>query len=347
MKVALDITKMHSLSQGRGIGIYAQNLYDSIKKYTNVDIKLCTEKYNPADFDLIHIPFFDFFRHSLSSKMLVPTIVTIPDLVPIQFADHYPPGIKGKLNWFLQKRAIKNVNSIITISETVKKDIERILKIPDSKISVTYLAPSEEYSKDLSKSDLEKIKAKYNLPAEYVLFVGNVNWNKNILNTAEAVTRANKNLVIIGKAFLDKANLNHPEKKSQKLFLKKYENNPLVKIIGFVEEKDLVGIMKLAGSLIFVSFYEGFGLPILEAQAAGLPVITSKVSATAEVAGKGAILVDPENVSEISSTIERVLNSEKLAKAMKALGKENLKRFSWKKTAIDTVQVYEKTLKAI
>ena len=344
MKVALDISRMHPLSRSRGIGIYAKNLYQALKKYTNLDIELIEEKVDYKKFDLIHFPYFDLFTHTLPLKLPKLTVVTIHDLIPLQFPQNYPPGIKGKINWQLQKLALKNVKSIISVSEIVKKDIEEILKIEGEKIKVVYSAPSTKFKKATDQSLTFKTRTKYQLPDEFVLFVGNVNWNKNILNTAQACIDASKNLVIVGGAFLDKTGLNHPEKESFKQFLERFSNNDLIKILGYVPTEDLNLIMSLAKCMLFVSKYEGFGLPILEAQATKLPVITSNLSATPEIAGEGALLVNPDNTKQISEAIQKIFSSEELRNELIKKGGNNLKRFSWEKTALQTVKIYQNAL---
>ena len=344
MKIGLDVSKMHALSQTRGIGYYAQNLYHSIKKFTDVEIDLIKEKNSYEKYDLIHFPFFDLFTRSLPLNFSKPFVVTIPDLIPIQFPKHYPPGLRGKANYWFQKQALKKARGIIAISETVKKDVEKILKINPEKVFATLLAPSDIYIKINDQKQLNAIKQKYNLPDEFALYVGNVNWNKNILNMAEACIKSGKNLVIIGSSFFDKTNLNHPEKKSFKTFLEKYEDCKLIRIIDFVPNEELVSIMNLATCLVFASYYEGFGLPILEAQSCGLPVITSNVSATAEISGNSVLLVNPENPDEISKAINTLFNSETERKKLIEKGFQNVKNFSWEKTAKQTVEVYKKCL---
>ena len=340
MKIALDISKMHPLSKSRGIGVYAKNLYGAIKKYSDIDIELIEEGVNLQSFDVVHYPFFDLFRHTLPLGLKKPTVVTIHDLIPIQFSGHYPAGIKGKINWHLQKMALKNVNSIVAVSKTVKADIIRILGIPAEKISVVYSAPSEVFHPVKDKSVLEKIKIKYDLPDEFVLYVGNVNWNKNILNMTEGVLQANKNLVIIGSAFLDKTNLNHPEKRSFKSWIENYSDNPQIKTLGSLPEDEVVGVMNLADCLILVSEYEGFGLPILEAQACGIPIVTGDTSSMPEIAGKGAIEVMAPYPHDIVSGLKMVGQSDYRERLIKA-GFKNLKRFSWEKTAKETIEVYK------
>lgn len=345
MKVAIDISRMHNLSLNRGIGVYAKNLYSALKKYTDIEVELISVKSDLSRFDLIHQPFFDFFINSLKINFNKLLIITIHDLIPIMFPSHYPPGLGGKINWQLQKIALKRVKSVIAVSKTVREDIENFLKVDPKKISVVYSAPSEAFLKISQKSLLKETKDKYKLPDDFVLYIGNVNWNKNILNMTEAVINNDKNLVIIGSAFLDKNNLNHPEKKSLKLWLEKYGENDNIKILGFLNEDEVVKIMNLAKCLIFPSFYEGFGLPILEAQSCALPVLTSNMSATKEVAGEGAFLVDPGNIKYITEGINAIYSSEQLREKLITLGFNNLKRFSWQKTALKTAEVYKNAFK--
>lgn len=335
---------MHPLSRNRGIGVYAKNLYAALKKYTNLNVELIEEKTDYKNFDLIHYPFYDFFTNSLKIISGKPVVVTVHDLIPIMFSRHYPPGIKGRINWQLQKYSLKKVRSIIAVSNTVKKDIEKMLGIDPMKIKVVYSAPPETFRRINNKVRLTEIRNKYQLPDRFVLFVGNVNWNKNILNMTEAVLDTNKNLVILGSAFLDQTNLNHPERKSFKTWLEKFGKDKRIKILGFTKTEDVISIMNLAKCLILASFYEGFGLPILEAQACALPVITSNISATTEVAGNGATLVDPENVMEISKAVHSLFENDQLRKKVIEAGTENLMRFSWKETALKTLDVYEKAL---
>lgn len=344
MKVGLDVSKMHKLSKDRGIGYYAQNLYGALKKYTDVEVELLENQQSYDRFDLIHFPFFDLFKHTLPSEITKPFVVTIPDLIPVQFSKHYPSGLKGKFNFWRQKQSLKKSRAIITISETIKKDIQRILKIDSSKVHSIHLAASEKYRKITSQNQLTKAKEKYKLPEEFVLYIGNVNWNKNILNMTEACIRSGRNLVIIGSSFLDKNNLDHPEKRSQKEFLKRYENSNLIKMLGFVPDEDLVLVMNLATCFIFVSYYEGFGLPILEAQSCGVPVITSNISATAEISGPAAILVRPDKPEEITNAINKLFASPELRVKYTRLGLENVRKFSWEKTAKQTTQVYNEVL---
>jgi glycosyltransferase involved in cell wall biosynthesis len=344
MKVAFDVSRMNKLSLNRGIGIHAKNLFRALKEFTDADVEWVEEKRGYDDFDLVHIPFFDFFTRSLPLSIGKPFIVTIHDLIPIMHIRHYPPGFKGMINWNYQKLAVKKASRIIAISESSKRDITSKLGFPSSRVDVVYIAPSGNFKKIENKVVLEHTRKKFNLPEKFVLYIGNVNWNKNIVNMTEAVINSGNNLVIVGNAFLDRGNINHPEKKSLKEWIEKFGNDKNITVVGSVEEEDLVCILNLADALVFVSFDEGFGLPIIEAQSCGVPVVTSKTGSMPEVAGGGALLADPQDVVSISSAISKITTDQGMRKQLIREGEENVKRFSWKEIASRTLKVYEKAL---
>lgn len=344
MKVAFDISRMNKLSLNRGIGIHARNLFSALKEYTQVDIDLIEEKTRYDQYDLIHIPFFDLFTRSLPLKASKPLVVTVHDLIPIIYPAHYPPGLKGRFNWQFQKLALKQSSGIIAISDAVKKEIVKTLHYNPSKIDVVYIAPSGSFKKINDTDELENTRRKLNLPGEFVLYVGNINWNKNILNMTEGVINAGKKLVIVGGAFSDLSNLNHPEKRTFKEWLGRYGENKDILLLNSLKNEDLVKVMNLAQALIFVSFTEGFGLPIIEAQACGLPVITSEGGATEEIAGNSALLVNPQDVREIAAAVKNITTDADLRKRLIKKGEENIKRFSWREIALQTAEVYEKAI---
>ena len=343
MKVGIDVSALHNFSKGRGIGFYTDNLIESLKKYTDAEVQVL-EAVNPdPKVDLIHYPFFDFFKPTLKIRNNIPTVVTIHDVIPLLFPKHYPPGIKGRINLFRQKQALKKVNAVITDSQTSTSDVIRILKIPQEKVSTVYLASSPNF-KNLPESEIKKNISKFNLPEKFLLYTGGVNWNKNLLNQTEAALNSGMDIVYVGGGFNNRDNLNHSEMDSFKKFLVKYEKNSKVHILGFVREEEIISLMNAADALLFASYYEGFGLPILEAQSCGTPVITSNNSSTKEVAGNAALLVNPEKVEEIAKAINDVSN-QKLRKDLIEKGFNNLDNFSWEKTAKQTVEIYNEVLK--
>lgn len=344
IKVGIDIGPLNNGHQSRGIGFYVRNLLYELKKIDFIEV---IEGNRSEDFtaaDLIHYPVFDLFRHTLPIWKTKPSVVTIHDVIPLVFVRAYPVGIMGKVNLELQKFSLRSVKAIITDSVSAQKDIVRFLKVKKTLVDSIYLAPGGEFKKISDKAILNALREKYDLPDRFIVYVGNVNWNKNLIRMAEAAINLNVCMVCIGKGFEDVHPQNHIELNSYREFLQKYGNHPMIKRIGYVDEVDLVGIINLSDICLFASLYEGFGLPILQAQACEVPVITSNVSSMPEVAGEGAILVDPRSVDQISKALDRVLNDYTLKSELIKKGNENLKRFSWLKTAKQTAAVYMKVL---
>jgi glycosyltransferase involved in cell wall biosynthesis len=153
------------LSQSRGIGAYSKNLLLELKKTPDLQIsEIGSFSEVKSDLDLVHVPFFDLFFHTLPLSKKKPTVVTIHDVIPLIFSQHYPSGLKGKLRFHLQKQALKNVAAILTDSECSKKDIAKYLGVPLEKIHVTYLAPSDDFKTLHDRSFLDDIKGRYKLP---------------------------------------------------------------------------------------------------------------------------------------------------------------------------------------
>jgi len=342
LKIGFDISPLQNGNAGRGVGYYTQSLLTALKQRDDLEIVEFSDINKLTKVDLVHYPYFDLLNRSLSFKQPYPFVVTIHDLTPILFPKHYPAGIKGNLNWHWQRWMARKAAQVITISEASKKDIVVQMDLPARQVSVVYEAADTKFNHPLTAAELISLKQKYSLPDQYLIYVGNVNWNKNILSVAQAAIDTNLPLILVGKSFslADKTTINHPEMASYKQFIKQYAANPLIKMLGFVEDQDLVGLYQSAMIALFPSYYEGFGLPILEAQSCGVPVITSKTSSMPEVAGDSAILVDPYNQLEINQAIEQLKDAQVRQQYIKK-GYTNIKRFSWSKSASEVYHIYK------
>lgn len=340
MKVGINLTNLHKFSKGRGIGFYAENLINALKKYTEIDVVVIENKYSNKKVDLIHYPYFDFFRTTLPLFKKYPTVITIHDVIPLKFPSQYPPGLKGKLKYFVQLMALMNVKALITDSNSSKKDINEILKIQNNKIFPIYLAASERFRKITDNKRLKAVGEKYNLPSKFALYVGSVNYNKNLQIMVQACINSNLDLVLVGGDFIRRDNLTHPELNSFKNFLNNFANHSKVHMVGFVNDEDLVSIYNLADVTLLVSLYEGFGLSILESQSCGTPVVTSNISSMPEVAGEAALFVNPENINEVTKAIKKIEEDRKFRENLIQEGIENSQKFSWEKTARETSKVY-------
>lgn len=343
-KILIDTLPLESGHAVRGMGFYVKNLVDNLKKQNskfNLDFSPDTSNLKPNSYNLVHFPYFDLFRITLPlNKIAKKQIVTIPDLIPLIYPQYYPLGIKSKvileINKFLLK---KNVDAVITISETSKKDIVRLFNFDPEKIFVTYLAPNFKFEK------LSKPKTKYKLPKRFVLYVGDVNWNKDLLTLVKACIKAKRHLVIVGKQAASKDyDKNHIENKPLKILQEKYGNNKYIHRLGFVSNEDLNAVWNLATVYCQPSLYEGFGLPVIEAMQAEVPVIASKTQAIVEVAGEAAEYFETSNVNNLVNKINNIIDSKKTREELIERSKQHVKKYNWQKTASETLQVYEKLL---
>lgn len=337
MRVAIDSGPLNSGDAIRGIGFHTRELITELQKLQDNDFKIDAVDFrttNLTKYDIVHYPYFH--PHSLTLPFNKPSrkvVVTIHDLIRLVYPNAYPPGFKGRINFFLQKFNLRNVDAVITISETSKKDIVRFLNIPPEKIFVTYLAPQ---SGDL----IQKTKNKLELPKEFVLYVGDVNYNKNLLNLAKACKIAKLKLVMLGKQSVVEEVDSNIENNPWREFLRLYKNDKDIIRLGFVENLDEV--FKKATVYCQPSLYEGFGLPLLEAFERGIPVVASKTQALVEVGEDACLYVDPKDPTSMANGLKEVIRNKKLSNDLVKEGKIRLKDFSWSKCANETLDVYKK-----
>jgi glycosyltransferase involved in cell wall biosynthesis len=346
IKVGIDSSPLKTVHAARGIGVYTRNLIEALEKIKIQNPKIEIEEYNPHknDYAIIHYPYFDLFYCTLPLIKKIKTIVTVHDVIPLVFPEHYPPGIKGFIRYQIQKFSLKGVQAVITDSYSSKEDIFKYLNYPKEKISVIYLAPSKIYKQlKLTSSIIQTIRLKYHLPENFVLYVGDINYNKNIPSLVKACERLKISLVIVGKQALEKnIDRNHPENKDLVWVQDHYSNKVI--LTGFVPEKELAIIYNLATVYCQPSFYEGFGLPLLEAMACGCPVVAANTSSLPEICEEAAFMVDPYDYNNIAEGITRVIEDRKTRDMLINRGLNQVKKFSWEKTALMTMEIYQSVL---
>lgn len=347
MHIAIDTTPLHTAHQMRGIGSYTRFLISALQKYESkhsYTFFVRGEKV-PKNADVIHIPYFDPFFATLPVFHSKPTVVTVHDLIPIVFPDHFPAGIKGSLKWYIQRFALLQVAGIITDSNASKHDIERLTHISPTKIYVVPLAADDQYKRVTNVEELTRVQKQHHLPGVFVLYVGDINWNKNMAGLLAGFGRYWKpgkaTLVLVGKAFLD---LQIPQAREIDSLIYDLHLEHAVIRTGYVDAKDLPAIYSLAHTYIQPSIAEGFGLPVLEAMACGTPTICSGLSSLGEIAGP-SLTIDPDRPETMVGALETVFsmkNSE--YKKWSRISATWAQEFSWKKTAHETLRVYEQIL---
>lgn len=348
IKLAI-IEPKNTAAEKRGVDYYVDRLVTELKKEDNLHIEFRPFEYFTSynEFDLIHVPYFEPFSFGIPPLANKPLVVTIHDVTRLIFPSHFPAGPRGKIEWAVQKKILGKINAVITDSNNSKSDIERLLKMPLGKISVTHLAADSNFKKIFNKQVLEAVRKRYNLPAKFVLYVGEANWNKNVLSLCQACSNLKIPLVLVGKVWLkgDDYRSDNIENTPLEMVLDYIKGKDLFIRPGFVPTSDLVSLYNSADLYVQPSTYEGFGLPLLEAMSCGTPVVSTKVSSLPEIAADAAIYAKDTSTEGLSDAIKKFFAlsaKEKEVASQKAL--IQAKKFSWAATAAATIAVYKSVL---
>lgn len=273
------------------------------------------------------------------------TVVTIHDLGAEFLPGAHTIPDKLYLTWST-KYALRNATAIIAVSEATKKDLVEKYHCDPAKIFVVAEGVDvDKFRIENSELRIKKILGKYKITKPYLLFVGTLQPRKNLVRLIEAFSRIvdnstfriqNLQLVIVGKkGWLFDEILAAPEK---------FKVGQKVKFLDYVEDFDLPTIYSGAQIFVLPSLIEGFGLPILEAMAAGVPVVCSETSSLPEVGGDAALYFNPENTQEIEKAILKVFNDQKLRQDLINKGYEQVEKFSWEKCAKETLTIFKKVV---
>lgn len=277
--------------------------------------------------------FFSPNLHFLSYSNKCKKIVAVHDLSFLAYPKFFT--IKQRLwhHLILNKKILQQADLIMADSQSTKNDLIDLLGINEAKIKVAYLGVDEKYFVECSTESLTTIKKRYNLPDNYLFFVGTIEPRKNLLSIIGALDNLGwpVDLVIAGS-------YGWKSKQVKKLI----EANKKIHYLGYVDEIDKPALYRLAKGLIYPSYYEGYGLPIVEAMASGCPVVAGNNSSQGEVLGDCGILVDPYNLTSISKGIDTILNKQDLVSSLVDKGRLRAKEFSWGRTAVTTLEQISK-----
>lgn len=260
------------------------------------------------------------------------SVVSILDLSYIYFPELFKRKERVKLvNW--SKYSANKAKKIITISNSSKNDIIKEYGIDANKIAVVY--PGIKDLKFNSKVKMTNIREKFDIKKNYILFVGTLQPRKNVNKLIEAFAALNTDLelVIIGKKGWQFEDI--------LLAPKRYGVEDKVKFLHEVNDEELIEFYKNAEFFVLPSLYEGFGLPVLEAMQLGCPVITSDISSLPEAGGDAAMYFNPNDVSDIAAKMQKLIDDKGLREKMIKKGYDQVKKFSWDKSAKETLKVFE------
>jgi glycosyltransferase involved in cell wall biosynthesis len=370
VRIGIDARKLHDF----GIGTYIRNL---LRQLARIDqqtefILLCREADAPALASL-----GEHFRpvvesagnYSIAEQFRIPlalrregvtlfhaphyvlppltrwvtrcrSVVTIHDCIHLMFPQYLPNRLAYAYARSSIALASRCATRVMTVSESSKRDILRFVDIDPDKISVIYNAYDERFAVEPQEDDVVRVRERYQLHDEFVLYAGNVKPHKNLERLIEAFQLVRKRglshlkLVLIGDEISKYAALRRAVHQHQ---LHKH-----VRFLGYLPEETLAVMYRLAGVFVFPSLYEGFGLPPLEAMASGTPVVTSNVSSLPEVAGDAAVLVDPYDPHAIADGIYRVLSDEALRRDLRSKGLLRARQFSWEASVRRIHDIYDR-----
>ena len=364
MRIGIDARKLHDF----GIGTYIRNLLRELARLDQSTefVLLC----RPEDARPIHALGENFRsvverapNYSISEQLKVPialrregvtlfhaphyvlpplvhcrSVVTIHDCIHLMFPQYLPNRVALTYARGSLAMAARRATRVLTVSESSKADIMRFFGTDPSKIDVIYNAFDERFGVEPHDEDMVRVRERYQLHDEFVLYAGNVKPHKNLERLIDAFYLVRSRgldhlkLVMIGDDISKYASLRRA--------VHRYQLHKYVRFLGYLPQETLAVMYRLAGAFVFPSLYEGFGLPPLEAMASGTPVITSNVSSMPEVAGGAAELVDPYDPEAIADGMYRVLTDADLGRSLKARGLARARQFSWETSVRRVREIY-------
>ena len=296
----------------------------------------CFNQRLPCDVEVFHAT-----DHHIPLLRDVPVVATVMDLIPFLHPEWVSSGLRRFKNWVF-KRNILSADHWITISEHSRSDLITHFGIPAHKITVTPLGVESRYFAPVSRQEKQAVLSRYELAANFFLFIGTLQPRKNIHGLLYAhaklplKARQRYPLVIVGRNGWGVDDLLP--------ILAQREQEGTLRWLDYVPPTDVYALLASARALVFLSLYEGFGLPILEAFASGCPVIASNTTSIPEVTDDCALLVDPQDVDAIADAMQQMIDDDALIARLKPLGVSRAQHFTWDACALATQRAYQAVL---
>jgi glycosyltransferase involved in cell wall biosynthesis len=372
MRIGIDARSV--LKQRTGVGNYTYNL---IKNLSRIDrensyilfyshhknVRSAIPKFDNPNFQSKFIRFPNKLLNLMWGTLRIPKIDWLVGEVDVYHSPNYNLNMLGKgkslmtihdLNFFAYRKYsissarwhyafkiksyARQVDAITVVSESTKREVLRYLEVPEAKVHVVYNGYSPIFRPLEQSENTRRILEKYNIKGKFILFVGTLEPRKNIQGLIRAYhqCKAKDDFLLVlagGKGW------------KYKHFFRLVENLKLenrVVFTWYVPDTELPALYNQASVFVYPSLYEGFGIPPLEAMACGLPVIVSNTTSMPEVVGDAGVYVDPNDVEQISHSIDTVLSDDQLRNSMKEKGLERAEGFSWEKTAREILGLYQK-----
>lgn len=286
-----------------------------------------------ARVDLFHAP-----HYVVPLLSTTPYVVTIHDCIHLRFPQYLPNRAAHRYAQFMMSRSARRARRVLTVSEASKADIVSLLDVPEGKVEVIYNALDERLAEAPTPDEMARVRERFMLASPFILYTGNIKPHKNIERLIDAYALLRQRgfgevkLLIIGEQISKYPTLRR--------LVHRHQLHKHVRFFGYVPDSMLAALYRLASVFVFPSLYEGFGLPPLEAMAAGTAVITSNVSSLPEVVGDAALLIDPLDPESIAAAMAQVLSDDALRDDLVRRGLERVTAFSWQRSVDRVRAVY-------
>jgi glycosyltransferase involved in cell wall biosynthesis len=286
-----------------------------------------------GELDWLFMPNLNQFSISPNTKLAI----TVHDLSPVVTPEFYDLRRTVWHKFLNYKQAFNRASVLFAVSEYTKNDLIRIFNIAPGKIKVIYpgIEPRQ-FNRNVSIDEQRMVRNTYGLPGDFILFLNTIEPRKNLAGVVKAFEKIKSpaSLVIAGR-------LGWKYKKDFRL-INKSKKSAKIRYVGYVEEQHKPALIKMAKTLVYPSFYEGFGFQPLEAMAVGTPVVASHLSSLPEIVGDAGLLVDPYNANSLAVALDEILKNEKLREMLIQKGFAQADKFNWKKTAAETLSELSK-----
>lgn len=268
----------------------------------------------------------------------VATVVTVHDM-SLRLYPHCHPIRRRLLNRPLMQVAIRTASAIVTVSHSARRDLLNLHGVSPDRVLVVHEAASPAFAPISDRARLDSVRARYALPERFILYVGTIEPRKNLMRLMSAFADARRagitqQLVCVGPYGWASRDLSG--------HIERLGIQDAVRFTGYVPFDDLPAIYNLGDFFVFPSLYEGFGLPVVEAMASGLPVLTSNTSSLGEIAGDAAETIDPTDTDALASAMRRLATDRDLRRERSQLGLQRARSFSWTQTAREMLAVYQR-----
>jgi glycosyltransferase involved in cell wall biosynthesis len=267
------------------------------------------------------------------------SVMTVHDIAPTRHPEFLP---HARSRWYWGRWVpftAKFADAILVPSAATKRDLVECIGVPEHKIHVTPLGLALDLTEPVTPTRVEKVRSTYRLPVSYLLYVGTIDRRKDYATLLRALNYLDKDIFLVVAGTVIKGRTDFPQ------LVEQLGLQERVAVLGYVPDRDLPVLYREALAFVYPTFYEGFGLPVLEAMACGTPVITYNVTSLPEVAGDAGILLDlPVSPEILAEHVTRIRRDGALRQHHVELGLEQAKHFEWKTTARLTVQAYESLL---